>query len=144
MLIHRSARPEVLRVLLLLFFVWPFGVVSTLPVAADELTGERSQGTTLNPLPGGERPALLTEAPRKARDLLKVLQERDGVPLPGYVGGRDFQNRERRLPRGRYREYDVNPKRPGRPRDAERIVIEQRTKKAYYTRDHYQTFVPLN
>ncbi|TKB60833.1 MAG: hypothetical protein E8D52_01650 [Nitrospira sp.] len=66
------------------------------------------------------------------------------MPLPGYVGGRDFQNRERRLPRGSYREYDVNPKRRGRGRDAERIVIERRTGKAYYTGDHYRTFVPLN
>ncbi len=32
----------------------------------------------------------------------------------------------------------------GRGRDAERIVIEQRTGKAYYTGDHYRTFVPLN
>lgn len=83
-------------------------------------------------------------APQKARDLLKAILERDGAPLPGYVGGRDFHNRERRLPRGRYREYDVNPRsRTGR-RDAERIVIERRTGKAYYTPDHYQTFVPLN
>lgn len=85
-----------------------------------------------------------TEPPQKARDLLKTLQDRDGAPLPGYVGGREFRNRERRLPRGRYREYDVNPKRQGRERDAERIVIEQRTQKAYYTPDHYRTFIPLN
>ena len=63
---------------------------------------------------------------------------------PGYIGGRDFQNRERRLPRGRYREYDVNPKIRGRARDAERLVIEQRTGKAYYSGDHYRTFIPLN
>lgn len=88
--------------------------------------------------------AALSAAPRKAQDLLKRLQEREGVPLPGYVGGRDFQNRERRLPRGRYREYDVNPKIRGRARDAERLVIEQRTGKAYYSGDHYRTFIPLN
>ena len=84
------------------------------------------------------------EAPQKAYDLLKRLEERQGTPLPGYVGGRDFQNRERRLPWGRYREYDVNPKLRGRGRDAERLVIERRTGKAYYTGDHYRTFVPLN
>lgn len=83
-------------------------------------------------------------APLKAQDLLKRLQERDGAPLPGYIGGRDFQNRERRLPRGRYREYDVNPKIRGRSRDAERLVIEQHTGNAYYTSDHYRTFIPLN
>jgi len=86
----------------------------------------------------------LATPPQKAYDLLKQLQERGGIPLPGYIGGRDFQNRERRLPRGYYREYDVNPKRRGRGRDAERLVIEQRTGKAYYTGDHYRTFVPLN
>jgi ribonuclease T1 len=84
------------------------------------------------------------EVPQKARDLLQTIQDRHGEPLPGYVGGRTFHNRERQLPKGRYREYDVNPKLRGRPRDGERIVIEERTGKAYYTRDHYRTFVPLN
>lgn len=84
------------------------------------------------------------QAPQKAYDLLNRVEARNGAPLPGYVGGRDFQNRERRLPWGRYREYDVNPKLRGRGRDAERLVIEQRTGKAYYTGDHYRTFIPLN
>ena len=83
-------------------------------------------------------------APQKAQDLLAQLQARYGKPLPGYVGGREFRNRERRLPPGRYLEYDVNPKIRGRSRDAERIVIEQDTGKSYYTGDHYRTFVPLN
>ena len=97
-----------------------------------------SAGATRSPL-------LFTgEPPQKARELLAELEARQGVPLPGYVGGREFKNRERRLPRGLYREYDVNPMVRGRPRDAERIVIEQRTGKAYYTVDHYRTFVPLN
>lgn len=85
-----------------------------------------------------------SDIPRKAQDLLTILQDRQGVPLPGYAGGRDFNNRERRLPPGRYREYDVNPKIRGHARDAERLVIEQRTGKAYYTGDHYRTFLPLN
>jgi len=89
-------------------------------------------------------PAARPQPPRKAVELLSVLNERHGVPLPGYIGGREFKNRERRLPRGQYREYDVNPKIRGRRRDAERIVIEQRTGKAYYTNDHYRSFVPLN
>lgn len=72
------------------------------------------------------------------------IQERQGEPPPGYVGGRTFHNRERHLPKGRYREYDVNPKLRGRPRDEERIVIEQNTGKAYYTGDHYRTFLSLN
>ena len=83
-------------------------------------------------------------APQKAHDLLVRLQGRNGEPLPGYVGGRTFQNRERLLPPGRYREYDVNPKMRGRSRDAERIVIEQDTGRAYYTGNHYRTFILLN
>jgi len=83
------------------------------------------------------------EAPQKARDLLQTIQERRGEAPPGYVGGRTFHNRERRLPKGRYREYDVNPTLPGRPRDGERIVIEQGTGQAYYTADHYRTFIPI-
>ena len=76
--------------------------------------------------------------------MLAEIERRHGEPPPGHVGGRTFQNRERRLPRGSYREYDVDPKAPGRSRGAERIVIEQRSGKAYYTRDHYETFVPMN
>ena len=81
--------------------------------------------------------------PKKVYDLLALLERRGGEPLPGYVGGREFRNREQRLPRGQYREYDVNRKIRGKPRDAERIVIEQRTGKAYYTNDRYRTFIPL-
>jgi ribonuclease T1 len=84
------------------------------------------------------------EIPEKARVVLAEIQKRHGEPPPGYVGGRTFSNRERRLPRGSYREYDVNPKKSGRNRGTERIVIERRTGKAYYTRDHYETFTPMN
>lgn len=81
---------------------------------------------------------------QKAKDLLEAIQQHEGKALPGYIGGGAFQNRERRLPRGHYREYDVNPKISGRSRDAERIVIEQDTGRAYYTGNHYRTFMPLN
>lgn len=82
--------------------------------------------------------------PLAARETLKAIEARHGEPLPGYVGGRNFQNRERVLPRGRYREYDVHPKVPGKNRGAERIVINQASGKAYYTADHYRSFVPMN
>ena len=106
--------------------------VGALPILARESTTESSPDARV-PVP-----------PLKAQEVLKAVQTRHGDPLPGYVGARIFQNRERRLPRGRYREYDVNPKLPGRNRGPERIVIEQRTGKAYYTSDHYVTFIPLN
>src|SRR5262245_27363316 len=92
----------------------------------------------------GAQTAIARAAPEKAYELLAALQRRNGNPLPGYAGGKTFQNRERRLPRGRYKEYDVNRRVPGRSRDAERLVIEQDTGKAYYTGDHYRTFLPLN
>jgi guanyl-specific ribonuclease Sa len=111
---------------------------------AETGVGPVSGNSTLNLPRSTDTPPSLRAAPQKAYELLQRLEKRDGSPLPGYVGGREFQNRERRLPRGRYREYDVNPKIRGRSRDAERIVIEQRTGKAYYTGDHYQTFIPLN
>jgi len=81
---------------------------------------------------------------QKAKDLLEAIRQHEGKALPGYIGGGAFQNRERRLSPGRYREYDVNPKIRGRSRDAERIVIEQDTGRAYYTGNHYRTFMPLN
>jgi len=86
----------------------------------------------------------VVEVPQKARDVLAQIEKRHGEPPPGYVGGRTFQNRERQLPRGAYREYDVNPKVHGRDRGAERIVIERRSGRAYYTPDHYETFIPMN
>jgi ribonuclease T1 len=129
----------------LLFLCGATGVAGVPSAIAAHLGESPALGTTLSPLTATDNPALATTTPpQKARDLLSLLQERGGAPLPGYIGGRDFQNRERRLPRGRYREYDVNPKIQGRARDAERIVIEQRTGKAYYTGDHYRTFIPLN
>jgi ribonuclease T1 len=79
-----------------------------------------------------------------ARELLAAIEERGGTPRPGYVGGREFHNRERRLPAGRYREYDVHPRLSGQDRGPERLVVEQSTGRAYYTGDHYRTFVPLN
>ena len=143
MFIHRWRRLPLFSLLITLLsttvLASPISITS--PVLSDEiLTGHTANSIA----PRTDNPTRLATPPQKAYILLKQLEERGGTPLPGYVGGRDFQNRERRLPRGRYREYDVNPKIRGRGRDAERIVIEQRTGKAYYTGDHYRTFAPLN
>ncbi|HEX2501600.1 MAG TPA: ribonuclease domain-containing protein [Methylomirabilota bacterium] len=80
----------------------------------------------------------------RAREVLTAIEARGGAALPGYVGGRAFHNRERRLPAGRYREYDVHPRVAGQDRGPERLVVDQTTGRAYYTGDHYRTFVPLN
>ena len=113
-------------------------LIATWPATADRAAAARGCVTHAE-----ERPRNV-EPPKKACAVLAEIERRHGEPPAGYVGGRTFQNRERRLPRGSYREYDVDPKTPGRSRGAERIVIEQRTGKAYYTRDHYETFVPMN
>lgn len=132
----RSSRP-MWWWLLLLISLWPAGLVSAPQISA----GTAAVAPESSPAEGED---LRQPVPQKVREVLKRVLDRQGEPLPGYVGGRIFHNRAGRLPRGRYREYDVNPSVRGRPRDAERIVIEQRTHKAYYTPDHYRTFIPLN
>lgn len=86
--------------------------------------------------------------PEKA---LRVLEhvDRTGDAMDGYEGGRTFGNFERRLPqtdargaRVRYREWDVNPLRPGVNRGAERLVTGS-DGSAYYTADHYDTFTKI-
>jgi guanyl-specific ribonuclease Sa len=104
----------------------------------------QSQNGSVRAGPGTNSSGLHGTIPGFALETLQAIEARHGDPLPGYVGGRSFQNRERKLPRGRYREYDVHPKVRGKNRGAERIVIEQRTGKAYYTSDHYHSFVPMN
>ncbi len=103
-----------------------------------------AQDGSVRASPETKQRAVSDAIPPVARDTLKAIEARHGEPLPGYVGGRNFQNRERALPRGRYREYDVHPKVPGKNRGAERIVINQASGKAYYTDDHYRSFVPMN
>jgi ribonuclease T1 len=122
-----------------------------IPHSGNESSASAAHASANAMLTAGVKPAAESSTdsraqspPLKAHEILQAVQKRHGDPLPGYVGGRIFQNRERRLPSGRYREYDVNPKVPGRNRGSERVVIEQRTGKAYYTGDHYVTFIPLN
>jgi ribonuclease T1 len=79
--------------------------------------------------------------PPKALDVLAIIRS-TGQPPPGYVGGTVFQNREGRLPQdGDYREFDVDPHQG--QRNADRIVMDWKTKQAWYTGDHYRTFIPL-
>ncbi|WP_084533139.1 ribonuclease domain-containing protein [Nocardia fusca] len=73
----------------------------------------------------------------------------DSANAPGTKGGVPFGNREGRLPaadsagkRIKYQEWDVNPKKPGQSRDAERIVTGS-DGSAWYTGDHYDTFTRM-
>lgn len=68
---------------------------------------------------------------------------------PGTHGGDPWMNRGGSLPRttaaGKaitYQEWDVNPKKPGQTRDAERIITGS-DGSAYYTGDHYKTFTKM-
>ncbi|WP_156160617.1 RHS repeat-associated core domain-containing protein [Demequina soli] len=66
-----------------------------------------------------------------------------GSPLPGYKGGRVFENTQGKLPESpglTYREWDVNPFVKGGNRGAERIVTGS-DGSAYWTGDHYDSFL---
>jgi len=79
--------------------------------------------------------------PEKAREVLRHVQETGQAP-DGFVGGRVFENREGNLPHGgHYHEYDVNPKVKGKNRGPERLVIDETSGQAWYTPDHYRTFI---
>ena len=83
--------------------------------------------------------------PSKVLDVLKYF-DTFNEPKEGYEGGRKFGNYESLLPnktaKGRkinYREWDVNPKKRGVNRGAERLVTGD-DKSAWYTKDHYKSF----
>jgi ribonuclease T1 len=75
-----------------------------------------------------------------AHELVMWIRSHGGAPPPGHKGGRRFRNEDGRLPPGEYREYDLPP---GRPRRAERVVIEQNSGRAYLSPDHYNSFVSV-
>ena len=120
------------------------------PPAAGSVAGEASGPASAVTVPPTSetrragRGSKATAALERARAVLAAIEARGGEPLTGYVGGRAFHNREGRLPAGRYREYDVHPRSAGRNRGPERLVVDQTTGRAFYTGDHYRTFVPLN
>jgi ribonuclease T1 len=96
----------------------------------------------------GATSALPAGVPDKVLKVLRSIDEHESAP-PGYEGGRTFYNNENLLPRrhanGRsihYREWDVNPKRPGVNRGPQRLVTGS-DGSAYYTPDHYQTFIKI-
>jgi ribonuclease T1 len=82
--------------------------------------------------------------PEKVYRVLAYIRKNNRAP-EGYVGGRKFGNFEKRLPLkdkdaqpARYREWDVNPKKKGKNRGPERLVTSE--ERAWYTRDHYNSF----
>jgi RHS repeat-associated protein len=85
-----------------------------------------------------------TTIPPKAIATLNTVRQ-TGKPPINYAGGRVFKNRDGKLPSsGRYREYDVDPRPPkGGHRNAERLVVDEVSGRAWYTDDHYNTFVEI-
>lgn len=86
--------------------------------------------------------------PAKVYRVLQYVREH-GEAMPNYVGGRNFQNREGRLAKKdktgkkiQYQEWDVNPKRGGVNRGAERLVTGS-DNRAWYTNDHYRNFAEV-
>jgi len=128
----RIFRFTLLLALGLFLFYQHYTSVSSLDSVARPNLSQSSDSTNVE---------LSGSVPKKALQVLEIVR-RTGLPPEGYVGGRVFQNREGRLPSdGEYREFDVDPHNGGR--NAERIIVEWQTKKAWYTGDHYRTFVPL-
>ena len=102
----------------------------------------------------GEPAAKLPQAaiPRKVALVLKTIDQNDRAP-EGYEGGRRFFNLgrdgEQALPRVdaqgtsiQYREWDVNPRIAGRNRGAQRLITGS-DGSAFYTSDHYRTFLRI-
>lgn len=89
------------------------------------------------------------KAPRYVLDVLQYIRQNGHAP-DGFVGGREFQNKEKRLPakdaankRIRYSEWDVHPKEKGQNRGPERLVTGS-DHSAYFTKDHYKTFLKID
>ncbi|WP_067698303.1 ribonuclease domain-containing protein [Nocardia jejuensis] len=97
-------------------------------------------------------PSRVAGVPGKAYDTLVEIDAGrwpGSANAPGTKGGDTWMNRGRDLPtqdssgkRITYQEWDVNPKRRGQDRDAERIVTGS-DGSAWYTGDHYSTFTRM-
>jgi ribonuclease T1 len=86
--------------------------------------------------------------PQKVFDVLRYIKANNHA-MDGYVGGREFTNRERVLPQQdaqgndiNYQEWDVNRKVQGQNRGTERICTGS-DGRSWYTNDHYRTFTEI-
>jgi guanyl-specific ribonuclease Sa len=119
------------------------------PSAADTSTTTPNNG----PMGGVIMMATAGSIPQSALDAVDYAAANNGAARPGYVGGRAFSNDGRGggqvLPTVdasgnpiAYTEYDTNRFVPGINRGAERVVVGA-DGSAYYTNDHYSTFVRI-
>jgi len=119
--------------------------------STDSSTSKKSFSTDAGPASSsgksvGRPGAHVPGVPDKAYQTASYVDQYHRAPT-GYVGGREFENREHRLPERdaagnivSYQEYDVNPKQNGVNRGVERIIISNRGQH-YYTADHYKHFI---
>jgi RHS repeat-associated protein len=109
-------------------------------------TAKLHQG--VNAIDVGEGVVVTLTFGEKVRNTLNHIGETGEAP-EGYEGGREFQNREGKLPSTdangnpiKYQEYDVNPRQPGVNRGGERVVTGSDGSQ-YSTSDHYDTFTKI-
>ncbi len=86
--------------------------------------------------------------PKKVYEVLKYVKENNRA-MDGYVGGREFSNREKNLPitssngeKIRYQEWDVNPKEQGKNRGTQRMCTGD-DGRSWYTNNHYKSFTEI-
>ena len=110
--------------------------------------GKKFKGNKSSDSEMGAPNASNTSIPAKVLKVLEYIKKNNEAPA-GYVGGRTFQNRERILAtkdangsKIKYQEWDVNPKKQGKNRGAERLITGS-DGRAWYTEDHYQSFVEV-
>jgi ribonuclease T1 len=125
---------------------------STVQETADREQTETAHKKPVKARKNAQKPLLRNEQsgeiPPKVYRVLAYVRENGRAP-EGYQGGRKFGNFEKRLPLKdeageamKYREWDVNPKKRGKNRGAERLITSE-DKRAWYTRDHYDSFTEI-
>ena len=88
--------------------------------------------------PGVWQNVVVPEAAFKARDWA---QGHNWSPIPGQRGNKKYENSTGLLLQGGdYVEYDIDG---NKPRGSERVVVDKKTGKSWYTNDHYNSFVPM-
>jgi guanyl-specific ribonuclease Sa len=124
------------------------GLVCAASLLSLSACGSGTGQLTPPPPPTQVQQATQDPLPAHARETLAYVRQHGYAP-PGYVGGRVFGNYEGLLPRYdarrkriEYREWDVRPRAEGRNRGAERLITD-RTGRAWYTADHYHTFIEV-
>ncbi|MBU3677416.1 MAG: ribonuclease N [Chitinophagaceae bacterium] len=135
---------QILLILIGIVFIVRF-LISFTEAPSNQLAHRTDTATSSAPSTPTEQVQNTQHIPEYVLRTLAYVQAHQEAP-PGYVGGRVFQNREKRLPEKtahgniiHYQEWDVHPQKPGVNRGPERLVTGQ-DGRAWYTADHYRSF----